>query len=102
MSSKVIPKEGSFDKLGNLVLIDGKLSIIEYSDLPAELAEARDAAGNLQIGVGNPAIHIFDLAFLERVTEGDAAGLPYHLARRRSRFGTRPLTNPSFQNRKTP
>src|SRR5207249_785634 len=63
--------------------IDGKLSIIEYSDLPAELAEARDAAGNLRFNVGNPAIHIFDLAFLERVTEGDAAGLPYHLARKK-------------------
>jgi UDP-N-acetylglucosamine/UDP-N-acetylgalactosamine diphosphorylase len=82
VSSKVIPKSGPFDKLGNLVLIDGKLSIIEYSDLPAELAEFRDTSGNLRISVGNPAIHIFDLAFLERVTEGDAAGLPYHLARK--------------------
>jgi UDP-N-acetylglucosamine/UDP-N-acetylgalactosamine diphosphorylase len=83
VSSKVIPKTGPFDKLGNLVLIDGKLSIIEYSDLPKELAEAKDAAGNLRFNVGNPAIHIFDLAFLERVTEGDAAGLPYHLARKK-------------------
>jgi UDP-N-acetylglucosamine/UDP-N-acetylgalactosamine diphosphorylase len=86
VSSKVIPKDGPFDKLGNLVLIDGKLSIIEYSDLPKELAEARDAAGNLRINVGNPAIHIFDLAFLERVTAGDAAGLPYHLAHKRVPF----------------
>jgi UDP-N-acetylglucosamine/UDP-N-acetylgalactosamine diphosphorylase len=82
VSSKVISKDGPFDKLGNLVLIDGKLSIIEYSDLPRQLAEARDPAGDLRINVGNPAIHIFDLAFLERVTEGDAAGLPYHLARK--------------------
>jgi UDP-N-acetylglucosamine/UDP-N-acetylgalactosamine diphosphorylase len=86
VSSKVIPKDGPFDKLGNLVLIDGKLSIIEYSDLPAELAEARDSTGELRINVGNPAIHIFDLAFLERVTEGDAAGLPYHLARKKVPF----------------
>jgi UDP-N-acetylglucosamine/UDP-N-acetylgalactosamine diphosphorylase len=82
VSSKVIPKDRPFDKLGNLVLIDGKLSIIEYSDLPTPLAEARDAKGKLRISVGNPAIHIFDLAFLERVTEGGAAGLPYHLARK--------------------
>jgi UDP-N-acetylglucosamine/UDP-N-acetylgalactosamine diphosphorylase len=86
VSSKVIPKAGPFDKLGNLVLIDGKLSIIEYSDLPKELAEAHDAAGNLRFSVGNPAIHIFDLAFLERVTEGDAAGLPYHVARKKVPF----------------
>jgi UDP-N-acetylglucosamine/UDP-N-acetylgalactosamine diphosphorylase len=86
VSSKVIAKNGPFDKLGNLVLVDGKLAIIEYSDLPRELAEARDADGNLRFNVGNPAIHIFDLAFLERVTEGDAAGLPYHLARKKVPF----------------
>ncbi len=83
VSSKVIPKVGPFDKLGNLVLIDGKLSIIEYSDLPRDLAEARDPAGNLKFNVGNPAIHIFDLEFLGRVTAGDAGGLPYHLARKK-------------------
>src|SRR5439155_6760152 len=73
VSSKVIPKEGPLDKLGNLVLIDGRLSIIEYSDLPRELAEARDGQGNLRIAVGNPAIHIFDVEFLERDNEGGAA-----------------------------
>jgi UDP-N-acetylglucosamine/UDP-N-acetylgalactosamine diphosphorylase len=97
VSSKVIPKDGPFDKLGNLVLVDGRLSIIEYSDLPKELAEARDAAGNLMINVGNPAIHIFDLAFLERVTEGDAAGLPYHLARKKV-----PYWDPASGSLRTP
>src|SRR3954451_10166548 len=97
VSSKVIPKDGPFDKLGNLVLIDGKLSIIEYSDLPVELAEFRDAAGNLRISVGNPAIHILDLEFLERVTEGDAAGLPFHLARKKV-----PYWDPATGQRVTP
>src|SRR5262245_51957230 len=68
VSSKVIPKDGPHDKLGNLVLIDGKLSIIEYSDLPHDLAEARNADGSLRFSVGNPAIHIFDLDFLVRMT----------------------------------
>jgi UDP-N-acetylglucosamine/UDP-N-acetylgalactosamine diphosphorylase len=83
VSSKVIPKEGPFDRLGNLVLIDGKKSIIEYSDLPAELAERRDANGGLLIAAGNPAIHIFSLEFLQRVTSGAAESLPYHLARKK-------------------
>jgi UDP-N-acetylglucosamine/UDP-N-acetylgalactosamine diphosphorylase len=86
VSSKVIPKEGPFDKLGNLVLIDGKLAIIEYSDLPKELAEARDEAGNLRIAGGNSAIHIFALDFLARVTGNGGAGLPYHLARKKVQF----------------
>src|SRR5262249_6047139 len=76
-------KDGPFDRLGNLVLIDGKKSIIEYSDLPADLAQRRDAAGSLQISAGNPAIHIFSLEFLQRVMGGAAESLPYHLARKK-------------------
>lgn len=83
VSSKVIPKDGPTDKLGNFVLIDGRLSMIEYSDLPAELARQTDDHGNLQISAGNPAIHIFDVDFLKRVTAGAAAGLPFHVARKK-------------------
>jgi UDP-N-acetylglucosamine/UDP-N-acetylgalactosamine diphosphorylase len=83
VSSKVIPKDGPKDKLGNLALIDGKLSIIEYSDLPDELANRRDAQGNLWIAVGNPAIHVFRLEFLQRVTEEAVKTLPFHLARKK-------------------
>jgi UDP-N-acetylglucosamine/UDP-N-acetylgalactosamine diphosphorylase len=86
VSSKVIPKEGPLDKLGNLVLIDGKLSIIEYSDLPHDLAEARNPDGSLRISVGNPAIHIFDLDFLQRMTAHGGTGLPYHVARKKVPF----------------
>src|SRR5436305_6070497 len=83
VSSTVIPKGGPNDKLCNLVLIDGKLSIIEYSDLPDDLANRRDAEGNLWIAVGNPAIHIFRLEFLQRVTEDAVKTLPFHLARKK-------------------
>jgi len=86
VSTKVIPKEGPFDRLGNLVLIDGKKSIIEYSDLPAELAEWRDQEGKLLFSVGNPAIHIFSLEFLQRVTGGATESLPHHLARKKVQY----------------
>src|SRR5207248_4186124 len=58
-------------------------SIIEYSDLPHDLAEARNADGSLRFSVGNPAIHIFDLEFLVRMTAGGGAGLPFHVARKK-------------------
>jgi UDP-N-acetylglucosamine/UDP-N-acetylgalactosamine diphosphorylase len=86
VSSKVIDKDGPKDKLGNFVLIDGRLSMIEYSDLPDALATAVDAEGNLRIRAGNPAIHVFDVAFLQRVTAGAADGLPFHLARKKVPF----------------
>lgn len=79
MSSKIVPKESPTDKVGNMVLIDGRCSIIEYSDLPKELAEQRDANGKLRIWAGSPAIHYFMVDFLERVTRGDAR-IPFHVA----------------------
>jgi len=79
VSSKVVIKNSPFDKLGNLVLIDGRCSMIEYSDLPEELARQKDDSGRLRIRAGSPAIHIFGARFLARVTQGKAI-LPFHVA----------------------
>jgi len=45
VSSKIVPKEAPTDKLGNLVLVDGRCTMIEYSDLPEELARQTDDHG---------------------------------------------------------
>jgi UDP-N-acetylglucosamine/UDP-N-acetylgalactosamine diphosphorylase len=82
VSSKVIAKEKPTDKLGNFVLVDGRCSIIEYSDLPEALAVKSDAQGRLLFWAGNPAIHLFDVAFLRKVTQG-AARIPWHVARKK-------------------
>ncbi len=81
-SSKIVPKQGPKDRLGNLVLVDGRCTMIEYSDLPDALAHERDAGGRLRLWAGSPAIHIFDVEFLARVTEG-AGLLPFHVARKK-------------------
>lgn len=81
-SSKIVPKCSPDDKVGNLVLVDGRKTIIEYSDLPAEMANQRDERGEPRFWVGSPAIHIFDVHFLERTTAG-AVRLPFHVARKR-------------------
>jgi UDP-N-acetylglucosamine/UDP-N-acetylgalactosamine diphosphorylase len=82
VSSKVLPKLGPEDKLGNFVLVDGRCTIIEYSDLPADLARQTDERGRLRLWAGSPAIHIFDLDFLAHVTEG-ASRIPFHVARKK-------------------
>jgi UDP-N-acetylglucosamine/UDP-N-acetylgalactosamine diphosphorylase len=81
-SSKIVPKQGPKDRLGNLVLVDGRCTMIEYSDLPDSLANERDANGRLRLWAGSPAIHVFDVEFLTRVTEG-AGLLPFHTARKK-------------------
>jgi UDP-N-acetylglucosamine/UDP-N-acetylgalactosamine diphosphorylase len=81
-SSKVVAKNGPTDKLGNIVLIDGRCSIIEYSDLPEELGRQTDPSGRLRIWAGSPAIHIFAVDFLKRVTRGSDR-IPFHVARKK-------------------
>jgi UDP-N-acetylglucosamine/UDP-N-acetylgalactosamine diphosphorylase len=82
VSSKVLPKTGPKEKVGNFLLVDGRCSMIEYSDLPDEWAHETDENGKLKFWAGNPAIHLFDVAFLRKLTaEGDR--LPWHPARKK-------------------
>ena len=81
-SSKAIEKAHSKEKMGVLALIDGRCGIIEYSDMPEELLHATDPAGKLLHRAGSPAIHIFDVDFLARITQGETR-LPYHIARKK-------------------
>jgi UDP-N-acetylglucosamine/UDP-N-acetylgalactosamine diphosphorylase len=81
-SSKVVAKAGPEDKMGVFAEVDGRCTIIEYSDLPVELARQTDVAGQLRLWAGNPAIHLFSVDFLRRVTRGDTR-LPFHVARKK-------------------
>lgn len=82
VSSKVLPKTGPTEKVGNFALVDGRCSMIEYSDLPHEWAHETDEQGELKFWAGNPAIHLFDVAFLRKITQ-EAERLPWHLARKK-------------------
>ncbi len=82
VSSKVLPKTGPKEKVGNFALVDGRCAMIEYSDLPDEWAQETDEQGELKFWAGNPAIHLFDVAFLRKITS-QADRLPWHLARKK-------------------
>jgi UDP-N-acetylglucosamine/UDP-N-acetylgalactosamine diphosphorylase len=79
MSFKVIEKVAPEEKLGVVVKVAGKPQVIEYSDLPAELAERREPDGSLQLWAGSIAVHAFERTFIERLVEGDIR-LPFHRA----------------------
>jgi UDP-N-acetylglucosamine/UDP-N-acetylgalactosamine diphosphorylase len=55
-------------------------SITEYSLLPMAHAERREPTGELSFRAGSPAIHVFSLDFLDRVTKTAAGSLPYRAA----------------------
>ncbi|MDD3154551.1 MAG: UTP--glucose-1-phosphate uridylyltransferase [Victivallaceae bacterium] len=86
MSAISLSKTGPFEKLGNFCVSDGRLMVIEYSDLPAELAEKRDASGALSFICGSPAIHVIRRDFVEHLTQGGNLRLPWHRADKKVPF----------------
>jgi UDP-N-acetylglucosamine/UDP-N-acetylgalactosamine diphosphorylase len=83
LSTQVVAKRTSRDKVGNVVAIDGKLQIIEYSDLNPladEIVERRGPEGEPVFWAGSTAIHVIDADLLTRTARSDA--LPFHLARK--------------------
>jgi len=79
MSSKGLVKNAPKEKLGNFCLVDGKITIIEYSDLPDELAEKRNPDGSLAFELGSIGIHIISVSFVEKLNAGGFS-LPLHKA----------------------
>ena len=79
MSSKAVIKCDPLEKVGNFVLVDGKITVIEYSDLPEELARQRREDGRLMFELGSIAIHIISRSFVERLNK-QGFSLPWHRA----------------------
>ncbi len=85
MTTQVVQKRFAKEKVGNVVSIDGKVQIIEYSDLPDQAAEQTNPDGSLRLWAGNIAVHVFDRDFLESVVASDE-GLPFHRAHKKVAF----------------
>jgi UDP-N-acetylglucosamine/UDP-N-acetylgalactosamine diphosphorylase len=82
LTSVAVAKQTPQDRLGIFAMIDGQMQVIEYSDLPDDVAALRDASGSLKFWAGSIALHMFSVAFLERaLTLKD--GLPFHIAHKK-------------------
>ena len=84
MSSKAVSKADDLERVGNFCLADGKLSVIEYSDLPEELVRERNPDGSRRFDAGSIAIHCLSRSFVERLTDDRSeVHLPWHRAEKR-------------------
>jgi len=82
LTSIAIAKETPQDKLGVFVRTDDQMCVIEYSDLPDAIAACCDATGGLKFWAGSIAVHVFDVALLQRSLETSQA-LPFHIAQKK-------------------
>ena len=85
LSSKMVTKTDPEEKVGLFCLREGRLGVIEYSDLPEEVAAMRDTEGRLSHRAGSVAIHLLSRGFVEEVGGSCEAEvrLPFHQARKK-------------------
>jgi UDP-N-acetylglucosamine/UDP-N-acetylgalactosamine diphosphorylase len=82
MSSKTITKANALEKVGNFVVGDGKLQVIEYSDLPEKLALATNPDGSPTFNNASIGIHALRISFIERLNSGEL-NLIWHRAEKK-------------------
>lgn len=85
LTSMAVAKQTPQDRLGVFAMIDGEMQVIEYSDMPDDVAAARDADGALKFWAGSIAVHVFAVSFLKRMLALKDA-LPFHVARKKVPF----------------
>jgi UDP-N-acetylglucosamine/UDP-N-acetylgalactosamine diphosphorylase len=85
MTTQVVRKRNPLEKVGVLAEVDGKMQVIEYSDLPDEYARQTLADGTLKFWAGNMAVHVFDVVLLQRASVSKTA-LPFHIAHKKTPY----------------
>ncbi|CAD5225846.1 unnamed protein product [Bursaphelenchus xylophilus] len=82
-AAKVVEKKVPSEKVGVICLENGKPTVVEYTELPKELAAERTDDGKLKYRAGSIANHLFSLDFLKEACQ---LHLPYHIARKKIPF----------------
>lgn len=84
ISSKALKKLYPEEKTGIFIQYsNGTLGIVEYSDMPQDKINAKDAEGGILYSSANPAIHLFCLSFIAELTDSESISLPFHIAKKK-------------------
>ncbi|MCD8040036.1 MAG: UDPGP type 1 family protein [Clostridia bacterium] len=78
-SSKVVKKANAAERVGVLCLEDGKPAIVEYYEMPEDLAAATDKNGELVFGYGVTLNYLFKVQKLNGILTNK---LPVHLSKK--------------------
>lgn len=100
MSAKVCAKRDAHENMGVIGKMNGRMCVIEYSDMSAADKEARSPDGRLKYNFGNLAMHMFKRSFVEREAGSQAGRLPWHVAHKRIPYidASGVLVNPKEPN----
>jgi len=76
---KICPDEA----VGVVCKLEGKIQVVEYSEIDKETAELRNKEGKLAYSAGNICNHFFTRDFLKRICEKHERELPHHIAKKK-------------------
>ena len=82
-ASKSVVKASPQEKVGVFCKKNGRPSIIEYTEISPEMAEAVDGQGELLYGESNILCHVFKLSAIEKMA---SEPLPYHSAYKKATY----------------
>ena len=77
IATKSIPKNSPQEKVGAICKQNGSIKVIEYSEMPKEIAEARDENNELIYGESHIMCNLFSSEALQKLGKEK---LPYHIA----------------------
>ena len=83
IASKSVAKKDPSEKVGVFCKVNEAPSIIEYSELPKELAEKRDGNGELLYGEANIICHLYTIDALKKIADKT---LDYHVANKKTNY----------------
>ncbi len=83
IASKSVAKTNPKEKVGVFCKMNGKPKVIEYIELPEEMAEERDENGELVYGEVNIGTYLYNISVFENLAD---VKLPYHVAFKKSGY----------------
>ncbi len=83
VACKSVVKANAQEKVGVFCKRNGKPSVIEYSEITEEMAEARDEKGELLYGESHILCNLFRVDVIERMGDNP---LPYHVAYKKATY----------------
>lgn len=83
IACKSVVKASPQEKVGVFCKRNGKPSVVEYSEITEEMAEARDENGELLYGESHILCNLFSVDTIEKMGENP---LPYHIAYKKATY----------------
>lgn len=100
VGNKVVWRASKGEKVGVTAQLDGRMYILEYSEIPQQLAESSDSNGKLLFGAANICNHYVSVRFLSELILPNLSST-YHIAKKKIPYmdvDTRHTVDPSSIN----